>query len=248
MNYVFLALGVIFIAYYLACGLSVRFGQSLLWIWLAAGIFCLVRFGIVQISITRGQPLPIPGWTVYSFRIIFAMVFVLFCAVEGFVLRDCFSHCPDNMEYLVVLGAKTGSVTMHRRVDAAYDYLTKNPDTVCIVSGGQGHDEEMSEAQCMFEMLVSKGIDESRIIKEEKSLSTAQNIMYTREIIGNDSAKIGLVTSDYHIFRAKALARKYFSGEIHGLPSRSSYLSFPHYAVREFATITVDTLRGNMEY
>lgn len=248
MNYVFLILAILFIAYYLACGLTVRFGQSLLWIWLAAGIFCLLRFAIVQISISRGQPLPFPTWLVWSFRIVCAMIFVVFFAVEGLVLHSCFSECPQNVDYLIVLGAKTGSVTMERRVSKAAEYLAENPDTLCILSGGQGADEEMSEAQCMFEMITAMGIEKDRIILEDKSLNTAQNLRYSHAYADKPGATIGIVSSDYHLFRAKALARKVFSGDIHGLSSKSAYLSFPHYAVREFATITVDTLRGNMEF
>lgn len=248
MNYAFLALGIACIAYYLACGFSVRFNQSVLWIWLAAGALCILRFAIVQISIVRAQPLPFPQWAVHTARIIVALGLLVFVAVEALVLRGCFTKCPDNVDYLIILGAKTGSVTMERRVDRAAEYLRENPDTICIASGGQGPDEEMTEAQCMRDMLLSRGIAPDRIITENMSTNTAQNIKYSHVYADRPGATVALVSSDYHMFRAMALARKVFSGEIYGLPSKSSRLSFPHYAVREFLTITVDTLRGNMEF
>lgn len=248
MNYIFLALGVVCIAYYLACGFSVRFNQSALWIWLAAGLFFILRFSIVQVSIVRGQPLPFPPWLVHSVRIICVLALVVFAAVEILVIKDCFVKCPPDVDYLIVLGAKTGSVTMERRVDRAAEYLAENPAALCIVSGGQGANEEMSEAQCMRDMLVARGIADDRIIMENMSVNTAQNIRFSHVYADRPGAKVALVSSDYHMFRSMAMARKVFSGEVYGLPSKSSPLSFPHYAVREFLTVTLDTLRGNMEF
>jgi uncharacterized SAM-binding protein YcdF (DUF218 family) len=248
MNYAFLAMGIVCIAYYLACGISVRFNQSILWIWLAAGVVFLLRFAIVQVSISRGQPLPFPQWSVYTVRVICALLLAIFLAVEGMVIHDCFATAPPGVDYLIVLGAKTGSVTMERRVERAAEYLRENPDTICIVSGGQGPDEETTEAQYMRDMLLARGITPDRIITENMSKNTAENIRFSHVYADGSGVSVALVSSDYHMFRAMSLARKEFSGDVYGLPSRSSKLSFPHYAVREFFTITVDTLKGNMEF
>ena len=248
MNFAFLALGIACIAYYLACGFSVRFNQSMLWIWLVAGLLLIMRFAIVQVSIVRCQPLPFPKWLVHTARIICALLLVIFVSVEAMVIHDCFATCPAGVEYLIVLGAKTGSVTMERRVERAAEYLVDNPDTICIVSGGQGADEEITEAQCMRDMLLERGIAPERIITENMSTNTAENISFSHVYAYKPGISVALVSSDYHMFRAMSLARRVFTGNVYGLPSRSSRLSFPHYVVREFFSITVDTLRGNMEF
>ena len=61
---------------------------------------------------------------------------------------------------------------LKHRLDAAYDYLTEHPDVPVIVCGGQGPDESISEAQCMYEYLTKKGIAAERITQEDRSTST----------------------------------------------------------------------------
>ena len=248
VNYAFLIIGIVCIAYYLTCGISVRFNQSLLWIWLVAGIYLICRFAIVQLSIVRGQPLPFPRGVVITYRVFVALVMMLFVVTEFFVVKGSFTQCPQGVDYLIVLGAKTGSVTIERRIERAAQYLADNPETVCIVSGGQGADEDMAEATYMKNGLVDRGIEAQRIITETMSKDTVENIRFSHVYADEAGASVALVSSDYHMFRSMAIARKVFDGDIYGLPSRSSMLYYPHYAVREFCGIVVETLRGNLRF
>ena len=92
---------------------------------------------------------------------------------------------PDNLDYLIVLGAqvyKNGpSPVLKFRLDKAYEYLSANPETRCIVTGGQGSNEPFTEASCMADYLVKRGIDSGRIILEDKSTTTAQNLTNSNE-------------------------------------------------------------------
>lgn len=247
-NLMFLAAGALCIIYYFICGFATTFGQSMLWVWPAAGAVLIARFGIVQISIKRGQPLPYPGWVVTAARFAFVILLAVFIAIECFVATGFENDCPAGVDYVIILGAKTGSVTIEARMDRALEYLESNPDTMVVVTGGKGADETMSEGEYMRMGLIQRGIDDSRIIVENRSTSTAENLEYSRNLIGDRNASVAVVSNDYHVFRAMGIARNYFGGEVYGLPMKSNPISLPHYMFREFFTVTVDFLRGNIAY
>ena len=247
-NWMFLAAGIICIAYYIVCGMLTKFGQSMMWVWPAVGALLLARFGIVALSMRRGTALPYPKWVVYIVRTAAAVLIAAFVLVEGFVLSGFRSKCPENVDYLIVLGAKTGSVTIEARLDTAAEYLNANPETMAIVTGGQGADEEMAEGEYMRLGLIRRGIAAERIITEKRSTSTDENMLYSSRLISDTGADIAVVSNNYHIFRAKAIARKYFAGEVYALPMNSNPISLPHYMLREFFTVIVDGLRGNLAF
>lgn len=124
--------------------------------------------------------------------------------------------CPLKQEAhgdsVIVLGCRVkGTVptkALLSRCDAAYKYLIKNKNAVAILSGGQGSDEEISEAECMKRILLSRGIEQSRLYTECHSTSTMENLMYSKEIIeeNNLSNEVIICTSEYHIYRALILA------------------------------------------
>lgn len=114
----------------------------------------------------------------------------------------------------VVLGChvKDGrpSRILDERIDAAYEYLSSHPQAIAVLSGGQGEDEAISEAECMYRELTARGIDGSRLYKEESSVNTPTNLRHSREILeevlGADSAwtedhEIALITSEFHCYR-----------------------------------------------
>lgn len=121
----------------------------------------------------------------------------------------------------VVLGChvKDGrpSRILGERIDAAYEYLASHPQAIAVLSGGQGEDEAISEAECMYRELTARGIDGSRLYKEESSVNTPTNLRHSREILeevlGADSAwaenhEIALITSEFHCYRGCLHARQ----------------------------------------
>lgn len=103
------------------------------------------------------------------------------------------------------------------RIDAAYEYLTAHPQAIAVLSGGQGEDEAISEAECMYQELTARGIDGSRLYKEESSVNTPTNLAYSRaileEALGADSLwadqrEIALITSEFHCYRGCLHARQ----------------------------------------
>lgn len=119
----------------------------------------------------------------------------------------------DEADYLIVLGnafdeGEPTDLTRYR-LEAALEYLEAYPDCVCIVSGGITEGNTVSEAEEMYKWLIGHGIDEDRLIKEEKALDTYQNIKYSYELIEaqNENASVAVVTGDYHVLRAKFTAK-----------------------------------------
>ena len=120
----------------------------------------------------------------------------------------------EKADYAIVLGAAvqdngTASRIMRNRLAAAMEFMEKNPQAKVILSGGQGGDEPETEAKCMYDTLVSMGADPKRLILEDQSHTTRENLMNSMEIIrknGGTGHGIALITSEFHQRRAAYIA------------------------------------------
>lgn len=154
-----------------------------------------------------------------TWRIVLAALLVLGAAVfavfEAPVISNAKTDAAPQSDYLIVLGAGVNgsapSLSMVNRLEAALDYLEAYPDAVAIVSGGQGTGEDVTEASAMHDWLVAHGMPESRIVQEDQSTSTRENLENSFAIIrsrGGDPADgVAVVSSEYHLYRAKQMAR-----------------------------------------
>jgi len=149
--------------------------------------------------------------------IILLAAFILqFMAVMALITFGGTSDPEARTEYLIILGAElygeTPSEALYQRLDTGIAYLRKYPDTIVIVSGGQGRGEDITEAEAMYRYLVANGIDENRIIKETGATSTMENFRFSKKLIeqreGNFTGEITFVTNRYHIFRSRMLAKR----------------------------------------
>lgn len=124
----------------------------------------------------------------------------------------------DNVTYqedvVIVLGAAIHngmpSANLAERLNAAVEYNKKNPDALILVSGGQGHQETITEAQAMKTYLIEKGVPEDLIVKEEASTSTYENFRNSKVILEErfrDSYRVAYITNEYHIYRAGQIAK-----------------------------------------
>ncbi len=162
---------------------------------------------------------------------------------------------PEQDATVIILGAKVNangaSVVLRQRMDAGKEYLESNDNSIAVVSGGQGVDEPMSEAQCMYEYLTTNGISSDRIIVEDKSINTYQNISNSYDLIiaNGQSESLAIVTDSYHQFRARLIARKQGinvnlgSVNSHTTDSLTATLCYPIYFVREWFAIPVEILK-----
>ena len=155
---------------------------------------------------------------------------LLVCGVtEAIIIKASFGSPEEDVDYLVVLGAKVNangpSVSLYDRICAAYEYLEAHPDTVAVLSGGMGTDEPITEAECMYRELVELGIAPSRLWKEDKATSTWENLNFSLNLIeektGQRPSKLGVLSSEYHLFRA-SLFTKAVGAEFVGIPAHTS--------------------------
>ena len=151
-------------------------------------------------------------------RILLALVcigFVYFCIVEISIIRNARTDPDPERPYLIVLGAAVygdrPSLTLVKRLEGARDYLLKYPKSTVIVSGGMGKGETVPEGQAMHDWLIQNGISEERILTEPSATSTQENLSYSFALIrsrGDDpDGNVAIVSSAYHLFRAKTMAR-----------------------------------------
>lgn len=150
---------------------------------------------------------------------------------------------PDyEAQYLIVLGAgvrgDTPSLSLQNRLDTALKYLREHPGCTAVVSGGRGEDENVSEARAMYDFLTAGGIAPERVLMEDRSTSTMENLSFSCEILRSSGvepscAEIAVLSSEYHLYRAKYLARG-MGVELHGVAACTSKpVLMVNYFIRE---------------
>lgn len=168
------------------------------------------------------------------------------------ICRESVGAAQMPCSHVVVLGAgvhgTVPSLSLRNRLDAAAEYLKANPNVICIVSGGQGEGEDISEAQCMYEDLVSHGIAPERIWMEDQSTSTEENLRFSLDLIedrtGVRPEAVGVLSSEYHLLRAGMMGDK-VGVQVYGIPARTSRLSMRiNYFLREVAGVWHEILLG----
>ena len=180
----------------------------------------------------------------------------VFAVTEGFIIHGSLGAPQESRNYLIVLGAKVNphgpSMALRDRINAACDYLTAHPDCTAILSGGQGPDEPMTEAQCMYNELVKMGIAPERLWMEGASTNTWENLKFTRDLLeentGSVPAEIALLSSEFHLFRAGLFARR-FGFDAVGVPAPTSLpLLKVNYFIREAAAVWYYLIFGGKIY
>ncbi len=133
--------------------------------------------------------------------------------IEIPIVKATIEKPKPGADYIIVLGAavygEEPSITLQHRLEGAARYLDENPNTKAVVSGGQGAGEDISEAECMRRYLENHGTTSERILIEDRSTSTKENLAFSKAVIeadGGDSKNIAVVSSGYHLFRAKTMA------------------------------------------
>lgn len=155
----------------------------------------------------------------------------------------------DASDTVIVLGCKvkgeTPSLHLSRRIEAAAEYLESHPEANCIASGGKGDGEQISEAEAIYRGLVAKGIAPNRIVKEERSVNTLENLTYSKEILGKTGWKqeVVLVTDEFHQYRAGRIAEK-LGMTTTPVSAKHIWHTFPANYSRELLAITKEILIG----
>ena len=138
---------------------------------------------------------------------------LVFGALLGAVLHGSYDHVVGEPKVMVVLGCQVKpwgpSILLQDRINKAAEYLQDHPDVIVVASGGQGQDEHISEAQAIYDGLVEQGIDESRILQEDQSYNTIQNLRNSMELLEKNGYDIEddmiVVSNGFHLTRVRML-------------------------------------------
>lgn len=152
-----------------------------------------------------------------------ALALAVFALLEGIVLagsRTDIAQGEGAPEIMVIFGCQVKengpSALLRDRLDTALAYLEDHPDMTVVVSGGQGPDEPVSEAQCMYDYLTAHGVDGERIVLEDRSSNTWENIQYTLELFQSGevegSSKFLAVSNGFHLARIRMLWEREWEG------------------------------------
>ncbi len=228
------------IQFFTGYGSLFHFGWLFLSIGLA-GIMLMYKMEIVY---------KIPIWIRRSGLLCVIIGLVGFAFVECLILSGFVQKKQTNVDYLIVLGAqlKTSgpSRVLKYRLDKAIDYLNENPNTMVIVSGGQGSNEPDTEANGMKTYLIEHGIDEIRIIKEDASTNTFENLKFSKRFLNPREDSVGIVSNDFHVFRATKIAKKAGYQNVCGIPAKSYLPLQLNNMTREALAVVKDWLVGNL--
>lgn len=176
-----------------------------------------------------------------------AVLAALLALETGVILEGKGDDPTESVDAVIVLGAGVNgerpSLALQTRIDRAAAYLKEHPDIPAVLSGGQGSGEDISEAEAMRRALVKQGIAEDRLLLEESSTNTAENFRFSKEILRNSGIDpeidvIGVVSNDFHLFRAKILASR-AELTVRGIPAELPWwwLEINYYVREAFASV-----------
>ncbi|MGG2066269.1 YdcF family protein [Bacillus sp. S14(2024)] len=179
-------------------------------------------------------------WITYG--VILLMIVVGYMSILQYIIyKHGHMEAPNDADYMIVLGARVNgtepSYSLQYRIDKAAEYLKTHPETTAIVSGGKGKGEKISEALAMKQGLMEQGIQEERITMEDRSTNTNENIQFSKSLIPTNKKKGMIVTSDFHMYRAKKIAEKQ-GLQLEGLSARTPKPVIIQSNVREYLAIT----------
>lgn len=243
--------GALSLIYFVGLGIFLGAIYLFQWFWFALGVL-LIACGA---ALPRWGTLPL--WFRRIWKTVVVVSLAVFVITGGFIVSGMVDEPAAGAEYVVILGAKVNgtkpSLSLRYRIEAAAEYLLENPETVAVASGGRGVNEGISEGEAIARSLESLGISPERILKEEQSTNTKENLLFSKACIESAGGKpeqstVVVVSSDFHIFRAKALARKCGYGNVEGKSNRSVPWLQPNYFVRECFAVWKDLLMGNLKF
>mgnify|MGYP003286769846 FL=1 len=241
-------------------GIAVYAGLSSLFpcIWAAGGVFFYGIAVFLHLNRKHGMlsGFALPAVLKHGLLVLAVLCVLVFVAVEALIFTGMFHKPSKDLDYIIVLGAQVNgtklSNSLRLRVERAGEYLEENPEACAVLSGGKGTGEDITEAEAMYRYLVKKGVSPDRLLKEEHSTNTSENLKFSLKIIDTEEdgkgkeASIGVVTNNFHVYRGVALGKKLGCSHIEGIPSKSNTFLQVNYLVREFFGVVKDKAAGNM--
>lgn len=179
-------------------------------------------------------------------KILFFCGCTVFAALLAFVAVSGYTNTANHGEKAVIVlgaglrGTRVSNV-LARRLDAAYDYYLQNPNAVIVVTGGQGPEEDIPEAQAMKTYLVQKGVPAEQILEEDKSTSTEENFRFARAVLEANGfsadVPVAYVTNAFHCYRAGKYAALVGFSDARAVPASISASSILSCYLREVMAV-----------
>ena len=239
-------LAVLCLLYCVGIGLFVAFGSYFFLVWGVIGAFCAAWAWVLT---HRTVYYWIPRWL----RMIPES-----CdgrdGIASYYRRDDRRSVPCHGAGRCGLCDHTGSsvedfrpsYVLQKRLDKAIEYLNANSETKVIVSGGQGYNEPISEAEGMQGYLETAGIDPERILMEDASTNTTQNLIFSGELLDKSEDSVVVITNNFHMFRALAIARKQGYAHVEGLSAGTYPVTVPNNLLREAFGVVKDFMANHL--
>lgn len=240
-------IGIINLLYFIAIITFIGYLNIYNLIWVFIGSLFILFYKIRNTILEQYKKLP---KVIKLFFILIATIFLLsFIIIEGLVINDAENKNIENANYVIILGAglngSSPSLTLLQRINAAIDYLKKDINIDVIVSGGKGFRETFTEAEIMSKILQNNGIGNDRIVLEDRSTNTYENLLYSGNLTDLNK-KVIIVSSGFHLFRAKNIAKKIGYKNIGGIASTTPLLLLPNYYVREYFAVIKEIIINKM--
>ena len=229
-----------------------RTAANLLSLACGVGIVGLVLLLVVAVADRRRALLTLVAAAVL---VVCYLAFLFFCYLSyGFVYRRM--PIKRAADFVVVLGAgliggQRVSPLLASRLDrgrSVYESLDVANGPMLIVSGGKGSDERLSEAEAMADYLVERGFPADRILKEDQSRTTEENLLYSSALMREarpQGYRCVVVTNDFHSYRAALIARDLgVPAQVAGSPTAAYFL--PSATIREFIAVFVRYWKVNL--
>lgn len=243
----------------LAYGFSImrmRTGSAFFGVWYLLGICAVAWACAVATGLWAAWPAFLRGLVCCVALAFVCGALALGAYAMRFARKGAAAANADEPAWIIVLGAQVRSSgqpsrVLRYRLDSAAAYLSQHPTCKVAVSGGKGSNEPVAEAVCMGDYLEQCGIAEERIVREARSKNTQQNLQFSAEELATrkvdvSRTRIGVLTSDFHVYRACGIARRQGYGHVVGLPAPSKARYLPNNLLRECLCIVKDKLVGNL--
>lgn len=213
----------------------------------------VIAIAVITMMVRMVQPTRI---VVIARRVIivgYSVFLFSFFIVEGLIIKEAYNKetfQTDDLDIVLILGAglrgEEPSKTLQGRLDAGLEFLLDNREIPVIVSGGQGPGESITEAEAMGNFLIKNGLEKERVFLEDRSTDTYENIKFSNEImeqLGLKNPTVLIITSDYHLLRAKLLAKEKGITP-YGIGGDSPFFVKVNYYIREYFGMVKDSVHG----
>ena len=186
----------------------------------------------------------------YWILLLIFTVFYFSFLVLSFVIYSVFIQIMPhrmNFDYIIIhgcglIGGEKLSRLLSNRVDKAIEIYSKcKKKPIIIPSGGKGEDEKLSEAEAMKNYLLEHGIPEEDILPEDKSATTRENLINSKNLIDvkEGKKKTALISSNYHIYRCLRLAKE-VGLKCTGIGAKVAFYYWPSALIREFIAVFLE--------